>query len=420
MNKGELKDLVESLRPGGGRPDGPLSGVVVLDITRVVAGPYCSMILADLGASVIKIENPADPDYARTFPPVLDNDAGGSMSGFFAQFNRNKAGLTLNLKAESGARILKELVAGADVLVENFRAGAMERFGLGYDVLSQINPRLVYAALSGFGQTGPYRNKPAYDNSGQATGGLWSINGPVGEPTRVGTIIGDLSASLYGTIGVLAALRHAEQAGEGQMVDISQQDAVLTLTENAVVNYTGAGVIPQPLGDAHPFVRPYESFPCKDGRVFFGGYTDKFWKISCELFGRPGDYDNNPDLQSMAQRFDADTYERQVKPMVLRWFKDRTKAELEELAGDKVPLSAVKNIAEVISDPQISEREMIVASQYEGFGELRTFGSPVKLSRTPAQVVGNAPQPGADTEALIGALGYNADDLAALRVEGAI
>jgi crotonobetainyl-CoA:carnitine CoA-transferase CaiB-like acyl-CoA transferase len=279
----------------------------------------------------------------------------------------------------------------------------------------------VYAALSGYGQHGPYRAKPAYDNSAQATGGLWSMNGPAGgPPTRVGTIIGDLGASLYGVIGVLAALRHAEQTGEGQLVDISQQDSVLTLTENAVVSYTTEGLIPEPLGNQHPFVRPYELFPCKDGFVFFGGYTDKFWKISCEIFGAPGDGDD-PDLQSMGARFQEDVYQSRVKPMVERWFADRTKAELEELAGDLVPLSAVKNIGEVVADPQIAARDMVVDVEYDGYGSLRTFGSPVKLDRTPPRARGVAPEKGEHTEEILrDFVGFAQSEVDALREAGTI
>lgn len=400
---------------------GSLAGVVVVDVTRVVAGPYCSMILADLGATVIKVEHPDDPDYTRTFPPMLERDDADPFSGFFAQYNRNKLGLTLNMRHPEGKRALERLVEKADVLVENFRPGTMDRLGLGYERLKEVNPRLVYAALSGYGQHGPYRSKPAYDNSAQATGGLWSMNGPAGgPPTRVGTIIGDLGASLYGVIGVLAALRHAEHSGEGQLVDISQQDSVLTLTENAVVSYTTEGAVPEPLGNQHPFVRPYELFACKDGFVFFGGYTDKFWKISCEIFGQPGDGDD-PELQSMSERFREDIYQNRVKPLIERWFADRTKAELEDLAGDLVPLSAVKDIGEVVADPQIAARDMVVDVAYDGYGPLRTFGSPVKLDRTPPRPRGLAPEKGEHTaEVLRDFVGLGEGEIDSLREAGTI
>lgn len=401
---------------------GALAGIVVVDVTRVVAGPYCSMVLADLGATVIKVEHPDDPDYTRTFPPMLTAQDGEGMSGFFAQFNRNKLGVSLNLRHPEGAALLERLVEHADVLVENFRPGTMDRLGLGYERLREVNPRLVYAALSGFGQYGPYRGRPAYDNSAQATGGLWSMNGPEGgPPMRVGTIIGDLGASLYGVIGVLAALRHAERTGEGQLVDISQQDSVLTLTENAVVSYTVDGKVAQPLGNGHPFVRPYELFACKDGFVFFGGYTDKFWKLSCEIFGAPDDYESHPALQAMATRFESDVYRDQVHPLIERWFRDRTKAELEELAGDLVPLSAVKDIPDVVADPQIAARDMIVETDYEKFGSLRSFGSPVKLDRTPPRTRGAAPGAGAHTDDILrDVLALDPHEISVLRQAGTI
>jgi CoA:oxalate CoA-transferase len=403
-------------------PQGALSGVVVLDITRVVAGPFCSMILADLGATVIKVEHPAEPDFARAFPPKLQSENGGAdVSAFFAQYNRNKLAITLDLGTPEGKEILRLLAARADVLVENFRAGTMDKLGLGYEVLRKVNPRLVYTAVSGYGQTGPYRRRPAFDNSAQATGGLWSMNGVPGEPpVRVGTIIGDLAATLYAAIGTLAALRHAERTGEGQLVDISQQDSVFSLTENAVVSYTVDGTVPEPLGNQHPFVRPYELFECKDGYVFFGGYTDKFWRLACELFGEP-ELADDPAIDTMDKRFDAQNYQEKVAPVIRRWFENRTKAELESIAADLVPLSAVKNIAEVVDDPQIAARDMVVGVEYPGHGSLRMVGSPLKLSATPARPRGLAPGIGEHTAAVL-QLMCELDEhrLEELRAEGAI
>jgi CoA:oxalate CoA-transferase len=411
----DVLDAVE----GAPNRQGPLRGVTVLDITRVVAGPYCAMLLGDLGATVIKIEHPAEPDYARDFPPFV-GEGEGRFSGFFAQFNRNKLGITLDLKRAEGQEILRELVRRSDVLVENFRPGTMDKLGVGYEVLRDENPALVYTAISGFGQYGPSSRKPAYDNSGQATGGLWSINGyPDRPPARVGTIIGDLSASLYAAFGTVAALREAERTGSGQLVDISQQDSVLSLTENAVVSYTVDGKVPGPLGNDHPFVRPYGLFECKDGHVFFGGYTQKLWAESCRIFGQPELVDD-PDIATMEQRFDDATYERRVKPIVEAWFAARTKDELEAMAGDRIPLSAVKDIAEVVADPQIAARDMVVDVDYPG-GPVGMFGSPVKLSETPGDPRALAPTAGQHNDAVYGrALGLSPDRVAALREQGTI
>jgi CoA:oxalate CoA-transferase len=396
---------------------GPLNGVIVLDITRVVAGPYCSMLLANLGATVLKIEHPDDPDYARTFPPFAGDEGEARASAFFAQFNHSKLGITLDMRSPGGKALLKKLVQVADILVENFRPGTMEKLGLGYEVLRAENPKLVYTAISGFGRTGPNASRPAYDNTGQATGGLWSMNGyPDREPVRVGTIIGDLAASLYAAIGAVAALREVERGGQGQIVDVSQQDSVLTLTENAVIRYTVNGEAAGPLGNDHPFVRPYGSFPCKDGHVFFGGYTDKFWKTTCALFGEP-ELAADPEIDTMEKRFDADVAARRVKPLLDRWFAKHTKAELEEMAGDRIPLSAIKTIPEVVEDPHIAARDMIVSVAVAG-KEVRMFGDAIKLSNASREEIRKAPQTGEHNQVVFSELlGLSPEEISALTLD---
>ncbi|MDT6941294.1 CaiB/BaiF CoA-transferase family protein [Brucella pseudogrignonensis] len=398
---------------------GPLSGVIVLDVTRVVAGPFCAMLLADMGATVIKIEHPSEPDYARTFPPFVSSGE-AQLSAFFSQYNRNKLGLSINLKSEDGKRLLKQLVEQADILIENFRPGTMDRLGLGYDTLGTINPKLVYTAISGFGRSGPNSSKPAYDNTGQAAGGLWSMNGYPGRPpVRVGTIIGDLAASLYAAIGTVAALREAEKTGKGQVVDVSQQDSILTLTENAVVRYTTQKEVAEPLGNDHPFVSPYGQFPCKDGYVFFGGYTDKFWSITCELFGQP-EKARDPQIDTMEKRFDPKISEAVVKPLLNEWFSRYTKAQLEEMAGDRVPLSAIKTIAEVVEDPHIAAREMIVDVPM-GDQLVKMFGLPIKLSGMDNIRYEKAPSPGEHSARILTELlGVSPEEVARLKDQGAI
>lgn len=398
---------------------GPLSGVTVLDITRVVAGPYCTMMFADLGATVIKIENPKDPDYTRTFPPMVKVD-GEETSAFFAQFNRNKQGVSLDLRSERGKQLFRALVRKADVLVENFRPGVLDKLGVGYEALKQENPRLVYAGISGYGRSGPGSNRPGYDSSGQAAGGLWSMNGYPGmPPVRVGTIIGDLSASLYAAIGILAALREAERTGIGQVVDISQQDAVLSLTESAVIRYSVAGEVAEPLGNDHPFVRPYGLYPCADGYVFFGGYTDKFWTIACEIFGEP-ELARDPRIDTMEKRFDPQVNETIIKPLLHRWFSRHTKAELEALVGDAVPLSAIKSIDEVIADPHVKAREMIVDVPVAGRA-IPMLGLPIKLSGATAVAHDPAPALGEHNAAVLqGLLDLDDAAFAALTDSGVI
>lgn len=404
------------LAPGSGS----LAGVVVLDLSRVLAGPYAAQTLADLGATVIKIENPRDPDVSRGFPPYLTH-GDEEFSAYYAQYNRGKLGVGLDLAAPGGTETLLDLVRRADILVENFRPGTMDKLGVGYDVLRAANPRLVYVAVSGYGQTGSRSRRPAFDNTAQAAGGMWSMNGYPGQPpVRVGVTIGDLSATLFAVIGTLAALRHAERTGEGQLVDVAQVDSILALTETAVVDYTVRGVEAQPAGNEHAWVRPYELFDCADGQVFFGAYTDKLWRASCELFGSP-EVADDPEIDTMRKRFDAEVYARRVKPVVAGWLRDRTKAELEALAGDVIPLTAIKTIGEVVDDPGMAERDMIVEADYGDLGVLRMFGQPIKLSATPATPARVANRFAEHSDAVLtGLAGYDADRIAALRASGTL
>jgi crotonobetainyl-CoA:carnitine CoA-transferase CaiB-like acyl-CoA transferase len=399
----------------------PLEGIAVIDITRVVAGPYCAQMLADLGAMVIKVEHPSDPDYVRSFPPRLHDAQGHDAgSGYFAQYNRHKRGVTLDLKHPQGKQLLRELAAKADVLIENFRPGTMDKLGVGWPVLKTLNPRLIYTCISGYGHEGPHSLRPAYDSTAQAAGGLWSMNGEHGHPPlRVGSILGDLAASFYATIGTLAALRDLERSGLGQRVDISQQDSVVTLTESAIVNYTVDGKVAEPLGNDHSFARPYGQYACKDGHVFFGSYTDKLWRESCVIFGEP-ELGDDPEIDTMAKRFDEATYQRRVRPIIERWFADRTKAELEAMAGDRIALTPIKRIDEVVTDPHLRARQMFVQVPF-GQVDVEVFGSPMKLSGTPPRTAGAVPQLGQhNREVYVDWLGIAPERFDTLRSAGVI
>lgn len=399
---------------------GALAGVTVIDLSRVLAGPYASQTLADLGATVIKVENPRDPDVSRGFPPYLTH-GDDEFSAYYAQYNRGKLGVGVDLATPEGKEVLKDLVRGADVLVENFRPGTMEKLGVGYEVLREINPRLVYTAISGYGRTGSRSRRPAFDNTAQAAGGIWSMNGYAEHPpVRVGVTIGDLSATLFAVIGTLAALRHAEATGVGQVVDVAQVDSIVALTETAVVDYTVNGTVASPQGNAHAWVRPYELFDCADGQVFFGAYTDKLWNASCDLFGTP-EHKDDPEIDTMRKRFETDVYERRVKPIVAGWLASRTKQELEDLAGDVVPLTAVKTIGEVVDDPGTAERDMIVEADYGDLGVLRMFGQPIKLSETPATPARTANRFAEHADQVLTEYaGYDAARIAELRAAGAL
>jgi len=407
--------------PHPDRP-GPLVGITVIDLARVVAGPYCAMMLADLGATVIKVEHPSDPDYVRDFPPHVGDapDGGRRDSAYFAQYNRHKLGASLDLKHPQGKALLLDMVRKADVLVENFRPGTMDKLGLGWPALRAANPRLIYTAVSGFGHRGPHAPRPSYDSTAQAAGGLWSMNGNAGEaPVRVGSIIGDLAASFYATIGTLAALRERDRSGIGQMLDVSQQDSVVTLTESAIVNFTVTGTVAQPLGSAHPFARPYGQFACKDGFVFFGSYSDKLWRDSCAIFGEP-ELADDPEIDTMVKRFDEATYQRRVVPIIERWFSQRTKAELEAMAGNRIALTPIKKIDEVVADPHLREREMFVPVRV-GAATVEVFGSPIKLSGSPVRCRGETPSLGQHNhEVYVDWLGIPVERFAALKAQGVI
>ena len=407
--------------PGLPIAPGALAGVVVLDLSRVLAGPYAGKMLADFGATVIKVENPRDADVSRGFPPYVTSEAGEELSGYYAQYNNGKLAITLDFATEGGRQALRDLVANADILLENFRPGTMAKLGLSYEELSAINPRLIYTAISGYGQTGSRRRRPAFDSTAQAAGGLWSMNGePGGIPIRMGVTIGDLAATLFGVTGTLLALRHAESTGQGQLVDVAQVDSVIALTETAVVDYTVAGKVAQPSGNAHAWVRPYELFPCKGGHVFFGAYTDKLWRDACVVFGTP-ELADDPEIDTMRKRFDEETYHRRVRPIVVEWLAAYTGVELEEMASDKLPITLVRSIDQVVEDPGTAEREMVVELDQPGYPPLRVFGQPIKLSATPAEPTRPAPAFGAHTDAVLAALaGYSGEKLAELRAEGAV
>ncbi|MGS0753572.1 CaiB/BaiF CoA transferase family protein [Roseateles sp. GG27B] len=414
-----MSDLQTEANPAA--RERPLTGITIIDVTRVVAGPSCAQMLADLGATVIKVEHPSDPDYVRSFPPFVASTEPGAVpagSGYFAQYNRHKLGVSLDLKHPDGKALFIEMISKADIVMENFRPGTMDKLGLGYAVLQAANPRLIYTAISGFGQTGPHSRRPAYDSTAQAAGGLWSMNGNAGEPPmRVGSIIGDLAASLYATIGTLAALREVERSGQGQMVDISQQDSVLTLTESAIVNFTVGGVVATPLGNEHPFARPYGQYACKDGHVFFGSYSDKLWRESCKIFGEP-ELADDPEIDTMVKRFDDAVYQRRLIPVIERWFSSRTKAELEAMAGDRIALTPIKSIDEVVADPHLRARDMFVPVQL-GDASVEVFGSPIKLSATPALSVGAAPALGQhNREVYIAWLGLSSERFTLLESAG--
>jgi CoA:oxalate CoA-transferase len=392
---------------------GPLNGVRVLDLSRVLAGPYTTMLLADLGAEVVKVEEPGVGDEARRIGPFLDG-----VSTYFVSINRGKKGLTLNLKAEEGRRLFLDLVRQADVLVENYRPGVMARLGLDYTTLKTVHPGLVYAACSGFGQTGPYSPRGAYDMIVQGMGGVMSITGEPGRPpVRVGTSIGDIAAALFTAIGILAALSHARATGQGQLVDVAMLDCQVAILENAIMRHLTTGEVPGPLGSRHPSIAPFEAFPAADGHVILAVGT-KQWSRFCQAVGRP-DLTDHPRFATNALRAEHVEELREILVPITRQKPVATWVSEMEAIG--VPCGPVNTVDQVVRDPQIKAREMLVEILDAEAGPVTVAGLPIKLSATPGSLQGRAPRLGEHTEeVLAGWLHLSADEVAHLRKDGVV
>jgi CoA:oxalate CoA-transferase len=380
-------------------PVGPLSGIVILDLSRILAGPYCTLLLAELGARVIKVEAPSGGDDARQYGPFKNGK-----STYFASVNRGKESIALDLKSANGRHIFERLLDKADALVENFRPGTMEKLGYGWDSLHPRYPRLVYAAASGFGHSGPYSHYPAYDMVVQGLGGIMSITGHPGGPlTRIGTSIGDLGGGLYTAVALNAALLHRERTGEATKIDVSLFDCQLALLENAIMRYTTTGEIPGPMGARHPSITPFEAFATADGHLIIAAGNDGLFAKLAAALDRPGLADN-PDYATNASR---------------NRHQDGLKAEIEavlagagtahwvgvlERAG--VPCGPVNDIAQALAHPQTAARNMLIAVDDPVAGPLRLAGNPMKSSGfadPPTRAA--APELDADREPILRELG---------------
>jgi crotonobetainyl-CoA:carnitine CoA-transferase CaiB-like acyl-CoA transferase len=385
-----------------------LQDVMVLDLSRVLAGPFCGMMLADMGADVLKIEEPEGGDESRTWPPFIAGEASGYLS-----MNRNKRNLTLNLKAPEGQDILKRLVARADVLIENFRTGTMESFGLGYDVLQAINPRLVYCAVSVFGRSGPYKDKAGYEALMQAFSGVMSVTGdPAGPPLRCGVSFLDLSTGMMAAYGVMNALFHRERTGIGQRVEVSLFETALSLMSYHAVGYLLNGHVPQRQGSGHPMIVPYQVFPTQDGEMFIVGSNQRLWMRLCEVLCLI-------DLQQ-DQRFGSNAERVKHRDILIPLLQDETRKyptsvlhEMLDKAG--VPCAPVNSLDDVLNDPQTMARDMIVDIPHPLIPDLKLLGLPIKLSDTPGDVRLPPPLKGQHTEDVLRDLGYHEAELKTLR-----
>ncbi len=390
----------------------PLEGLIVLDLTRVLVGPYATMILADLGADVIKIEMPGTGDDARAFPPHVNGE-----SAYFMSLNRNKRGMTLNLKNSAGKQVFLDLVSKADILVENFRPGTMAKLGLDYETLREVNPRLIYAAASGFGQTGPYSHRAAYDAIVQAMGGIMSVTGQLGgEPTRVGTSMGDITAGLFTTIGVLTAVIHRQKSGTGQMVDVAMLDSQVAILENAIARYTVTGQIPEPIGNRHPSIIPFETFETANGTIMIAAGNDVLWRKLCVALGQP-DLADDPRFETNPLR--AENYDA-LRPILAEVIVGKeTAVWLQILDEAGVPNGPINNVAQVIADQQVQAREMIVPIEHPVAGNTQLPGIPIKLCETPGSIRTPAPLLSQHTDdVLVELLGYEAERIRVLREQG--
>ena len=369
---------------------GPLEGIRVLDLTRILAGPYATMILRDLGAEVIKIEQPETGDEARDFGPFKNN-----FSLYFMSVNRGKKSVTLNLKSPRGKELFLELVKGSDILVENFRPGTMEKLGLDYESLKKHHPSLLYAACSGFGQTGPYAMRGAYDMIIQGMGGIISITGePDRPPVRVGTSIGDITSALFTTIGILSALRHRDQTGEGQLIDVGMLDCQVAILENAMVRYFSTGDIPRPLGRRHPAITPFEVFESADGYVVIAIGNNELWRKFCEHVDRPELID---DERFHTNALRTENHELLFPILAEIMCRRTTDAWVEALEAIGVPCGPVNTVDKVANDPQVLARDMIAEVEHDTTGTVQIPGIPIKLSETPGQIDAPAPDLGEHT-----------------------
>jgi len=398
-----------------GSESNALLDIRVLDLSRVLAGPYCSMLLADMGAEVIKLEMPGRGDDSREFPPFRDGE-----SLYYVNLNRGKRSITLNLKHPDGRRIFLDLIKRCDVLLENFRPGTMERLGLGYERLKRVNPRLIYATISGFGQTGPYRNLPGYDIIGQAMGGLLSVTGwPESPPTRVGTGIGDILSALFCCIGVLTALRVRDLTGRGQLVDVALVDSVFASLENIPQKYFEEGRVPTRIGNRYEFVYPYDAFEASDGWVIIGIANDAIWRRFIEVSGMDA-LDSDDRFVSNMKRVENHAV---LKTIIEEWMSVRRVADIACILTERgIPACPIYSVRDVVEDQHIAvAREMVVGVEQPGIGRVNLLGCPVKMSETLPAPKGPAPDLGGDTEGvLMELLGLSRAEVEGLRRSGVL
>ncbi len=393
---------------------GALEGIRILDLTWALAGPYCTMLLSDLGAEVIKVENPEEGDPSRkNFPHVA------GVSSYFLSVNRGKKSITVNLRHPEGKKIIMALAQKSDVFVENFRPGVLDRLGLGYKEIRATNPKIIYAACSGFGQNGPYAHRPAYDVIVQGMGGTLSITGNEGgPPVRVGFSIGDIGSGIFTALGILAALQERQRSGEGQMIDVSMLDCQMALLENAFSRFFATGEVAQRLGTRHPVLTPFQALPTRDGYIALAAAREDWWQKFCELIERP----DLPQDERFKNNVLRTKNHKELEAILSEATSKRTTAEWVDLMEkNDIACGPVNTIDQIAQDPHTLARDMITQVRHAKAGMLKVVNSPIKLSRTPVRLEKASPELGEHTEEILRELlGYKNEGIDRLRSEKAI
>ena len=353
--------------------NGPLKDLLVVDLTRVLVGPYCTMILSDLGARVIKIEAPETGDDSRKFGPFIKD-----YSAYFMSLNRGKESIALNLKNEDDKKIFEKILSKADILVENFKPGTLEKWGFGWKQVSKKYPKLIYASASGFGQTGPLKELPAYDMVVQGMGGLMSVTGqPNSEPTRVGTSIGDITAGLFTAIGINAALYDRVKTGKGMYIDVSMLDCQIAILENAIARYLSKNEIPKPMGSRHPSIAPFEAFKTHDSYIIIAAGNDKLFENLCIALELDNLIKDERFKSNLSRSENMDNLKKILEEKLV---KDTTNNWVKKLEKLKIPCGPIFNIKEAVENPQVQARNMIVKAYHKVIGDFKLAGNPIKMS----------------------------------------